>query len=107
MRSKELLCVLQVLSAADVKMQKAILNACNDEVITFIGEIVLNLLNETIPLSPHFKSKLRDHASFIRSIGSKRVKVQGRRRLCVKHSDIVGSLLRAVSSELEELLTKT
>lgn len=106
MKSKELLCIVQLLVSGDEKLSKTLLKGCSDDVITFIGETALNLLNQVIPLSTHFKSKLQDHAWFIRSIGSKRVKVNARRKLCVKHSEIVGLLMRATSGDLEQRLLK-
>jgi len=82
-------------------MRKAILRSCSDQMIKLIGETALNVLHEVISLSPHFKNKLQTHAHVIRSIGSKRVKWSGRRQLCIRHSEIVGLLLRAASDELQ------
>jgi len=102
MKVKELFCIIHLLTFADDKMRKALLRSCNDDMIKLIGETALNLLHEVIPLSPHFKSKLLDHAQVIRAIGSKRVKGPRRRQLCIRHSNIVGLLLKAASSELED-----
>jgi len=102
MKSKELFCIIHLLTFADDKIRKALLKSCDDDMIKLIGETALNLLHEVIPLTPHFKSKLLDHAHVIRSIGSKRVKGSGRRQLCIRHSKIVALLLRAASGELED-----
>ena len=63
---------------------------------------LLNLLEEVLPLSKHFKSKLLPHAEFIRSLGSKRIKAENRRRLCVSNSELVVLMLKAVQAEVIE-----
>lgn len=104
MNATELHRTVQLLSTADKKLQQAILKAGHDDLIKFIGEIALNLLQEVIPLTPYFKSKLTDYAWFIRLLGSKRIKARKRRQLCVRHSHLVGLLLRATSPDWRKRL---
>lgn len=95
MKGKDILQLAEFLMWAEPAIQVSVLKSANDEFIQFIGETALNILEEVIPLSKHFKSKLQPHAEVIRSLGT-------RRRLCVKQSELVALMLRAAHSELLE-----
>ena len=102
MKGKDILRLIEFLITADSSMQSSILKTVSEEFIQFIGETALNILEEVLPLSKHFKNKLLPHAEFIRSLGSKKIKAENRRRLCIRDSEVVVLIFKAVQSELIE-----
>lgn len=102
MTGKGYLQFIELVLHAEKDVQKSILRAADADFIQFLGEIALNMLDEVIPLSPYFRRKLKQQASIIRSLGSRRVKQNTRRRLCVKHSDLIATMLKAAMPYLLE-----
>jgi len=103
MKGKDILRKVEFLIGAENEVQRIILKTAGDEFIIFLGEIALNILEEVIPLSKYFKKKLRSHAQFIRDLGAKKkVKIEHRRRLCVRNSSTIVLMLKAAHSELKD-----
>jgi cystathionine beta-lyase family protein involved in aluminum resistance len=79
---------------------RAILKECDDSFIQFIGEVALNVINGNVSISKHYKSKLKKHAHFIRSLASKSVKSDTRRRIILKQIETVVTLVKAIKEHL-------
>jgi len=87
---------VNIILDSNTHTRKDIIRAASEDFIKFIGDISLNVLKEVIQPSGHYLNKLDVHFEVIRKIGSKRVKSKARKRLCVKHSDVVFLLLKSV-----------
>lgn len=99
--SKEHINLAKLIIESDPAVCKSVLKSVNSGFIHFLGEIGLNILLENITLTGHYLSKLQSHSQFIRDLGSKRIKLRRRRKLCLEHHKIVQLLLKAVISNLE------
>jgi hypothetical protein len=79
---------------------RAILKKCDDSFIHFIGEVALNVLQGSVPISSYYKRKLKKSADFIRSLASKSVKSDTRRRIILKQIATVLILVKAIKKHL-------
>lgn len=77
------------------KVVKTILKTCDKSFINFIGELSLNILKEVIILTKYYIKRLKTFSKIIRLIGSNKVKIEKRRRLCVKYNNVIILLLKA------------
>jgi hypothetical protein len=94
------LAIFLVAKAGQDKVIRAILKECDDSFIQFIGEVALNVLYANVSISNHYKRKLKDSAGFIRSLASKSVKSDTRRRLILKQWKTVVILVKAIKKHL-------
>ena len=79
-RLKHHMSYLQLLSKSHAKQRKAILQSATPEQIKILSEIVLNLLEGNIPLTPKQKRVLQPHEkAFLRVSGRKSSSLQLRR----------------------------
>ncbi|NJL55649.1 hypothetical protein HC928_10945 [bacterium] len=76
------------------------MSGASKEIIKFIGEVALNILEGHLPLSRHYKKTLSKHADVIRSVASVSIKPHQRKKLCVTSPDIIGLMLKAVYRHL-------
>jgi len=74
---------LQVLKTADPKLRKAIISNCNKEVVHFISECTLNVLNGNIKLTGCDMRKLQKHKATLRKVSDKRVPLYTKKKLLV------------------------
>ena len=106
MNTKKIISQLNFFIQANSSVQKSILRAADDSFIQFLGEIALNILEETIELSKYFKTKLRDDAWFIRKLGSAKVKASARRKLCLKHLNLLLVMINAIKNKIKSQYLK-
>lgn len=92
--------VVNIILDSNIQIRRANVRAASEEFIKFIGDVALNVLKEVIQLSGYYLNKLDEHFEVIRKIGSKKVKSKARKRLCIKHTNVVFLLLKAVYIQL-------
>jgi hypothetical protein len=96
MRSeKMLICLVDVVIHSSSRQRIGLLKSCDKEFIQFIGQVALNILEQVVPLSSHYKAKLRRHADVIRAIGSARITHTRRQKLCASNDKLVVDILKS------------
>jgi hypothetical protein len=98
--AERILCLVNIILDSTDTFIKGIFKYCEIELINFIGEVSINLLQENISVSEYYKNRLGRDSSIIRSLGSRKVKHRYRRQLCVKHHEIVCLMLRACYEDI-------
>lgn len=98
--------LIQYLSIAEPKVCKNILKSVGDDFIHFIGEIALNILIGNITLSDYLLDKLQPFSQTIRDLGSRRIRNNRRRRICIQNHQAVCFMLKSVLPQLVERFMK-
>jgi hypothetical protein len=99
-----LLCLVDIVIYSSTKQRIAVLKSCDKEFIQFIGQVALNILQSVVPLSKHYKTKLKRQADVIRALGSKRITHVKRRKLCLSNDNLVVEILKAGYKYIRALL---
>lgn len=91
---------LMVLSNSCPKVQSAILNNCDNSLLSLLSTCVLNAIqNPDIKLSPYCLKKLKPHKEIIRAFANPRISVQKKRRI-LKRTQTGGWLIPIITSLL-------
>ena len=101
----QVLNILADLTDDTSKTRVAILRSASEGLIKLIAEAARNFLDKKLPVTPYYKTKLREHAGVIRSLASPRYKLRRRRKLCVQNPESIGLLLKAVLNDLIAILS--
>jgi hypothetical protein len=101
-RIKENSHALNVIRTATPKLRKAILSACNNDLINSISECCLNVLKGNVTLTPCLKSKLKEHKMALRQVADRHVKQANKKRLILQKA---GFLLPLLTAMLPTLVT--
>lgn len=96
--------ILRNPSSSSLDTRRAILSGCSNDIIKFIGEVALNILEGHLPISRHYKKKLSTHADVIRSVGSRGVKPFQRKKFCISNPDVITYMLKATWKHLYPLI---
>lgn len=62
--------ILEVLKKASPKLRKAILEQCDSQVICMLSEIIINILNGQLAVTPNQKIKLRKYKKHFRALAN-------------------------------------
>jgi len=97
---------LKVLKTADPKMRKAIISKCNKELVNFISECVLNVLNGHIKLTGCDTRKLQKYKAALRKVTNRRVPLASKKKLIVQRGGFLLLLLIAILPTLATLILR-
>jgi len=97
---------LQVLKAAELKLHKAIISKCNKELVNFISERVLNVLNGNIKLTVCNTRKLQKHKAAIRKVAERHLSLSGKKKLVVQRGGFLLPLFCAVLPTIVSLILR-
>lgn len=86
------------------KQLKAVLSTLDRGQTDVLGEIAVNVLYGTIPISEEHKGKLKPYASKVEYIGDSRNSLKSRRDLILANPRMIVLLMRAVKPLLKSLL---
>jgi hypothetical protein len=98
---------LNVLRLATRKLRKAILWACNNDLLNSISECCLDVLKGNVTLTPCLKRKLKKHELALCQLTDKHVKQANKKRLIVQKGGFLLPLLTAVLPTLATLLFRS
>lgn len=87
--------ILHVLKTAETKLRKAIFSNCDREILNFICECVLNVLNGNFKLSDCVKPNLRKHTAILREVADERGPLFVKKKLIVQRGVFLLPLLTA------------
>ena len=94
-------CYFQLLMSTTSKLQRRQLvdTITNDQLRALI-QIVVNLLQNIIPLTPSKKTHLKKHRKVIRQIGESSISLKKKKELLCKQSSAIALLLKSVEPAL-------
>lgn len=94
--------LLQFLLYADSAQQKLVVKTLTSEQFDVISEIALNIYTGTYPLPKRYINLLKPYESDIRLLGSREVSNKEKRRILLKHIELVSVLLKPVVSHFSQ-----
>ncbi len=107
-RLKRNLDFLRVLKKANPKQRKAIIHEGNNDLILCLCEVIDNILEGTIKLSPKQKKEVSKYKKVLRQLVDKKVAITAKRKLFVQKGGflpaILGPALGLAATLLGELL---
>ena len=77
---------------APVKIRNNLLKSSNLNIIRSICEIILNILNKNIALSPQHIKKLKKYRKFFYILADSKIDLEKKRQLLIKNSSKLSSL---------------
>jgi len=98
---------LHVLKTADPRLRKALITNCNKELVNFISECVLNVLNGNLKLSGCTTRELQKYKSALLKVTYRHVSDLGKKRLIVQRGGFLLPLLSAILPTIESLIFKS
>ena len=97
---------LQVFKPAEPKLRKAIISKCNKELVNFISECFLNVLNGNVKLTGRDTHKLQKHKAALRKVADRHFSLSGKKKLIVQRGGILLPLLSAVLPTIANLILR-
>lgn len=88
--------VLQALYHLNSKQRKALLQKSDNKLVRHICECALNVLVGNVPLDKRHKSKLRKHASILRTLAEPRVSLCKKKKLIIQRGGFLPALLAPI-----------
>jgi len=92
-----------VLKAAEPRLRKALITNCNKELVNYISECVLNVLNGNIKLPGCNKRKLKNKPA-LRNF-SESTSLSGKKRLMIQSGEFLQHLLAAILPTIASLIS--
>jgi len=96
MRMKTNFHTLQVRKFADPNLRNAIFSKCNKELVNFISECVLNVLNGNTTFTGCDTRKLQKHKAALHKISDRRGSLSMKKKLIVQRGEFLLPLLRPI-----------
>ena len=93
-----------LITTASRTQRKALLKTITNDQLKAVVEIVVNLLNKVIPISPRDKSKLKSNRRFIRQIADRAITLKKKKDLILRQGGIIVLLLNSVQKALNQRL---
>ena len=103
-RVEEQSAFIQLLLQSSRARVQSILKSINRAQLLAICEIVLNVLNSNLKLSPYYRRRLSKNVIFFKQLADKSVKYKTKLKLIHENRDSVHLLLRATIEQLKTLI---
>lgn len=95
-RVKQHIILLRFILFADRTQQKSIVKCMTNEQFDTLSEIALNIYTGTYPLSKAYIKMLQPYKAFIRKLGSREISTSKKRRILLKHLELLPLLLKPI-----------
>ena len=97
-------CFIQLLSHTTVDQVKALVKTITDKQLLAICEIVLNILQANLCVTPQKLKHLKKNKTFLRGLASKEISLGKKRRALQSKYKVIVYLLQAVRPLLETIV---
>ena len=97
---------LHVLAKGTAKQRQAVIRGASKELMCCLCECALNVLNGNIPSKPDDKNNLKKYQNNLRSLTSRKLSAQKKKKTLSQKGGFLGALLTPVLSALGGLLFK-
>jgi hypothetical protein len=98
---------LHVLKTAKPQLRKSIIKNCNNELVKFISECVLNVLRGNVKLTAREKKRLQKFNVPIRALADKRASLSSNKQLINQRGCFIVPLLRAILLTIASLIFRS
>ena len=91
----------QLLMTTTSKLQRRqLLETITNDQLRALTEIVVNLLQSVLPLTPSNRNKLKKHRQVIRQLGDRTISLKKKKELLCRQGSVITLLLKSVEPAL-------
>ena len=95
---------LHLLANTHHKQRQAMIESSTREQLEVLTEIIINILNEVLPIRDKHRQQLRRHKRTIRRLSKKKIPLHTRRQLLLQPNNLTSLLLQPILPILEDIL---
>ena len=96
---------LQLLMNTTSKQQrKQLLDTITNDQLRALTEVIVNLLQSILPITPSHKPKLKRHRNIIRRLGDTTISSKKKKELLCKQGAVIANLLKSVEPALKDYI---
>ena len=99
--------LLRVLQKAPKAQRDAIIRSSSDDLVLAICEIIVNVLNGTVRLTPAQRKKLTIYKKILRSVADRKLKSSTKKRLLIQKGGFLPAILTPVLAVVASLIGET